>query len=40
MEENALTGVLKAIGYAEILREDTPLPNGKKLVRLDYRKTI
>ena len=39
MEENALTGVLKAIGYAEILREDTPLPNGKKLVRLDYRKT-
>ena len=39
MEENALTGVLEAIGYAEILREDTPLPNGKKLVRLDYRKT-
>ena len=39
MEENVLTEVLKSIGYEEILREDTPLPNGKKLVRLDYRKT-
>ena len=39
MEESALTEALKAIGYEEILREDTPLPNGKKLVRLGYRKT-
>lgn len=39
MEANTLTGVLKSIGYDEIQQEDIPLPNGKKLVRLDYRKS-
>lgn len=40
MEEKALTEAMKAIGYEEALRKALPLPNGKQLVRLDYRKTI
>ena len=40
MEENKLTGCLKEAGYSltGTVRED--LPNGKALVRLDYKKDI
>ena len=38
MEAVALTKAMNAIGYEEILRSAEPLPNGKQLVRLDYRK--
>ena len=38
MEAVALTKAMNAIGYEEILRTAVPLPNGKQLVRLDYRK--
>ena len=38
MEAVALTNAMNAIGYEEILRAAEPLPNGKQLVRLDYRK--
>lgn len=36
-EESALTRSMDEIGYTLILREEINLPNGKKLVRLDYR---
>lgn len=36
MEEEALTEYLAAIGYMLNYREECPLPNGKKLVRMDY----
>ena len=39
MEEAALTAAMEDIGYSLILQESCPLPNGKALVRLDYRKT-
>ena len=39
MEEKALTAAMDEIGYTLILQESCPLPNGKALVRLDYRKT-
>lgn len=39
MEESALTAAMEGIGYAGILRTAETLPNGKALVRLDYRKT-
>ena len=39
MEEGALTAAMEGIGYAGILRTAEALPNGKALVRLDYRKT-
>ena len=39
MEEGALTAAMEGIGYAGILRTAEVLPNGKALVRLDYRKT-
>ena len=39
MEEAALTAAMNEIGYSLILQESCPLPNGKALVRLDYRKT-
>ena len=40
MEESLLTEAMKAVGYEKILREENPLPNGKKFIRLDYRKCI
>ena len=40
MEENTLTEALKAVGYENILRKEDLLPNGKKFIRLDYRKSI
>ena len=39
MEESALTAAMNEIGYSLILQESCLLPNGKALVRLDYRKT-
>ncbi len=39
MEEAALTAAMNETGYTLILQESCPLPNGKALVRLDYRKT-
>ena len=38
MEEQALTGCLKEIGYEFIRTSREDLPNGKALVRLDYKK--
>ena len=38
IEETALTSAMQTIGYAKILRDRISLPNGKALVRLDYRK--
>ena len=39
MEEGALTAAMKEAGYTGILRAEEALPNGKALVRLDYRRT-
>ncbi len=39
MEEGALTAAMKEAGYTGILRAEVALPNGKALVRLDYRRT-
>lgn len=38
MEEAALTAAMNEIGFLLILQESCPLPNGKALVRLDYKK--
>ena len=38
MEEAALTAAMEDIGYSLILQESCPLPNGKALVRLDFKK--
>lgn len=38
MEEKALTEAMEETGYSLILCERMPLPNGKALVRLDYKK--
>lgn len=36
MEENALINAMNEIGYRENMQDERPLPNGKKLVRLDF----
>ena len=36
MEENSLVQTLKDIGYKRIVQLESPLPNGKKLVQLDF----
>lgn len=38
MEEAGLTRTMDGIGYQRIRTEEESLPNGKKLVRLDYRR--
>ena len=38
MEEKSLTAAMKEIGYSLILQKSEPLPNGKALVRLDFKK--
>ena len=38
MEEAALTAAMNETGFSLILQETCPLPNGKALVRLDYKK--
>ncbi len=37
MEEAALTAAMAETGYSLILRNSEPLPNGKALLRLDYK---
>ena len=37
MEENALADAMKKIGYRKILRESVGLPNGKALIRIDFK---
>lgn len=36
MEENSLIQTMKGIGYNLIVQKENPLPNGKKLVQLDF----
>ena len=36
--EMELSAVMKKIGYTDVLRESISLPNGKALVRIDFRK--
>lgn len=36
MDEGALSQAMAGIGYTPDAKEERPLPNGKKLVRLDY----
>jgi len=38
MEEKALTAAMAETGYSPVLQETTPLPGGKALMRLDYRR--
>ncbi len=38
MEEKALARAMEETGYSPFLKEATPLPNGKALLRLDYVK--
>ena len=38
MAPETLGAAMEAEGYREILRESTDLPNGKKLMRMDFRK--
>ena len=38
MEENALIRHMQEIGYTEELMKERDLPNGKKLVRIDFAK--
>lgn len=38
MEQGRLTDTMRAIGYQLVLEQPQPLPNGKALLRLDYRK--
>lgn len=38
MEEKALTAAMDEIGYVLILQKSYPLPNGKALVRLDFKR--
>ncbi len=38
MEEAALTAAMEDIGYSLILQESYPLPNGKALVKLDFKR--
>ncbi|MBP0980810.1 MAG: methyltransferase type 11, partial [Oscillospiraceae bacterium] len=38
MEETALAEAMAQIGYKNVLKAEKPLPNGKKLVRLDFAK--
>ena len=39
MAPEGLAAAMEAEGYREILRESTDLPNGKKLLRMDFEKT-
>lgn len=38
MEENALIGAMEEINYSLITKAEMPLPNGKKLVRIDFKR--
>ena len=39
MEEEALGLAMSSIGFEVIARDETPLPNAKRLMRIDYRKS-
>lgn len=36
MEETALINAMAQIGYRKVVQADEDLPNGKKLVRIDF----
>jgi len=38
IDEGELEEAMEEIGFAGVLREETALPNGKKLLRLDFKK--
>jgi hypothetical protein len=38
MEEDSLSTSMMDLGYKGILQSEMPLPNGKALLRLDYKK--
>ena len=38
MAPEGLAAAMEMEGYREILRESTDLPNGKKLLRIDFEK--
>ncbi|MBO4459011.1 MAG: methyltransferase type 11 [Butyrivibrio sp.] len=38
MEEDSLSTLMTEAGYKEVLRTREPLPNGKALVRIDFKK--
>lgn len=38
IEEEVLTATLESISYRQMDRENYPLPNGKRLIRIDYEK--
>ena len=38
MEEKALTKAMNEIGYRSLKTDEYPLPNGKKLVMLDFER--
>lgn len=38
MEENALADAMGQIGYGKLSEKSYPLPNGKSLVRIDFKK--
>ena len=40
MEEDALWRCLKELGYDEVDAFNTPLPNGKYLLRIDFAKSM
>ena len=40
MDEEPLWRSLKELGFDEVEAFDTPLPNGKKLLRIDFAKPV
>ena len=38
MEQDELVSVMEGVGYQKILEETEPLPNGKALLRIDFKK--
>ena len=38
ISEKTLVKAMKAIKYDRVLSEERPLPNGKKLLRLDFKR--
>ena len=39
MDAEELTSVMKEVGYDKVLQSAEDLPNGKSIIRLDYKKT-
>ncbi len=38
MEQDALASIMESAGYQKIIEKSEPLPNGKALVRMDFKK--